>query len=171
MTRVTGTSVRRRLSLWDPGHLLALGLGTGLVPRAPGTAGSLLALPLFLGLAPFGVSLHALAVAALFILGIYVAGRSARALGVHDHGAIVIDEVAGMLLTWIGAPPGLAVVIVGFVLFRLFDILKPWPIGYVDRHLAGGTGIMLDDLLAGALAAGVLQLLLHAPLTGAILAS
>ncbi|MDZ7841528.1 MAG: phosphatidylglycerophosphatase A [Gammaproteobacteria bacterium] len=161
MSRATGTSVRDALSLTDPGHLLALGLGTGLLPRAPGTWGSLLAIPVFFMLHPFGPVIYVAAVTVLFVLGIYLCGRTARALGVHDHGAIVIDEVVGMLVTWVAAGPGWFTVVAGFVLFRFFDIVKPWPIRRIDREVAGGMGIMLDDLLAGLMAAAVLQALLQ----------
>lgn len=163
MTRATDTSVRGALSLADPGHLLALGLGAGLLPRAPGTWGSLLAVPLFFILHPFGTLTYVAVVAVLFVLGVYLSGRTARALGVHDHGAIVIDEVVGMLVTWVAAGPGWFTVVAGFVLFRFFDIVKPWPIRRIDKEVAGGMGIMLDDLLAGLMAAAVLQVLIQAP--------
>lgn len=153
--------IRREISLADPGHLLAIGLGTGLMPKAPGTWGSVLAVPIFIVLAPYGQAAYAAAVAALFLAGVYLAGRTARALGIHDHNAIVIDEVAGMLATWVGAEPGWLAIGLGFVLFRIFDIAKPWPIRRIDRDVQGGVGIMLDDLLAGAMAAIVLQILLY----------
>jgi len=165
MARATGTLNKIGVSLADPGHLLALGLGTGLMPRAPGTWGTLLGLPLFLALSPYSLHLYISAVALLFAAGIYVAGRTARALGVHDHSAIVIDEVVGMLVTLAAVEPGWFGVIAGFALFRFFDIVKPWPIRWVDRAMGGGLGIMLDDVLAGLMAAVVLQGLLYwAPL-------
>lgn len=162
---VTNTSgskdVHHEISLKDPGHLLALGLGTGLMPKAPGTWGSLLAVPLFLALSPHGQVLYVMVTAALFVAGVYLSGRTARALGVHDHSAIVVDEVVGMLVTWIAVDPGWFTIVAGFLLFRIFDVLKPWPIYRIDRSCKGGMGIMLDDLAAGAMAAVVLQLLLH----------
>lgn len=141
--------------------MLSLGLGTGLVPKAPGTWGSLLAVPVFIVLYPYGQLVYITAVAALFVLGVYLAGRTARALGVHDHNAIVIDEVVGMLATWIAIDPGWAAVLAGFVLFRFFDIVKPWPIRRIDQSCSGGLGIMLDDLAAAVMAAAVLQVLVH----------
>jgi phosphatidylglycerophosphatase A len=156
------------VSLADPGHLLSLGLGTGLLPRAPGTWGSLLGVPLFLLLHPLGQVSYVLLVIALFVLGVYISGRTARALGVHDHSAIVIDEVVGMLVTWVLVGPGWFTIVAGFVLFRLFDILKPWPVSWIDRSVSGGLGIMLDDLVAGLMAAVVLQVLIQAPLTLAV---
>lgn len=163
MSKATSTSVRPGIALRDPGHLLSLGLGAGLMPRAPGTWGSLLAVPIYLVLYPYGQAVYIIVVAVMFGAGIYLTGRTAKALGVHDHPAIVIDEVAGMMVTWLGAPPSWPVVLIGFVLFRLFDILKPWPIRRIDEGLGGGTGIMVDDLLAGLMAAAVLQLLLYWP--------
>jgi len=139
------------------------------MPRAPGTWGTLLAVPIYLVLHPYGQAVYVMVVAVMFGAGVYLSGRTAKALGVHDHSAIVIDEVVGMLVTWTGAAPGWAVVLVGFVLFRLFDILKPWPIRRIDEGVEGGTGIMLDDLLAGLMAAAVLQLLLYwSPLATAV---
>lgn len=161
MSKATGTSVNHSISLADPGHMLSLGLGAGLVPKAPGTWGSLLAVPLFIVLHPYGHTTYVVAVAGLFVLGVYLSGRTARALGVHDHSAIVIDEVVGMLVTWVGTGPGWLTVVAGFVLFRFFDIVKPWPVRRIDREFTGGMGIMLDDVVAGAMAAAVLQLLIY----------
>lgn len=150
--------------------MLSLGLGAGLVPRAPGTWGSLLAVPLFIVLHPYGQATYILTVAVLFVVGVYLSGRTARALGVHDHGAIVIDEVVGMLATWVAVGPGWGTILAGFALFRFFDIVKPWPIRRIDQSVGGGLGIMLDDLVAAAMAAVVLQILVHvAPLALAFL--
>lgn len=93
------------------------------------------------------------------VAGIWICGKAARDLGVHDHPGIVWDEIAGYLLTMLAAPVGWIWIAVGFGLFRLFDIWKPWPIGWLDRRVAGGFGIMLDDLVAGLLAALCMQLL------------
>lgn len=138
--------------LRDPGHLLALGFGSGLAPRAPGTFGSLAALPLAWGLLQLPLALQLLLVGAAIVLGIWICGRCARALGTHDHGAIVWDEFAGLWLALLGMAPTLPNLVLGFALFRLFDIAKPWPISWADRRVHGGLGTMLDDLLAGALA-------------------
>lgn len=145
--------------LRDPGHLLALGFGSGLVPRAPGTAGTLVAVPLYLSCVGLPGYAYLLVAVAAFAVGIYVCGRTARALGVHDHPGIVWDEVVGYLVTMAWAPSGAIWVVLGFVCFRLFDILKPWPIRAFDRSVHGGFGIMLDDLLAGFAAAASLALL------------
>lgn len=170
MSKATGTFNNKGVSLSDPGHLLSLGLGSGLLPWAPGTWGSLLALPVYLVLSPYGPLTYVAWVLLLLAVGIYLAGRTARALGVHDHSAIVIDEVVGMMVTLVWVRPGWFAVVAGFLLFRFFDIVKPWPIKRIDRDVGGGLGIMLDDVLAGIMAAIVLQGLLYwapLPLVGA----
>ncbi|MCP5201338.1 MAG: phosphatidylglycerophosphatase A [Gammaproteobacteria bacterium] len=135
--------------LLDPGHWLALGAGSGLSPWAPGTCGSAAALLLYWPLANSG-PLPILGMAcALFALGVPLCGRTARVLGEHDHGAIVLDEVVGMLLTVSFCSSGVVGVVVGFCAFRFFDIVKPWPVRWADGRVQGGLGIMLDDLLAG----------------------
>ncbi|GAA0366225.1 phosphatidylglycerophosphatase A [Bowmanella denitrificans] len=140
------------LSLKNPAHFLALGFGSGLAPWAPGTFGSLAAVPLVLLAAFSGSALYLLVTLAACVAGVWICGKTARDMGVHDHSAIVWDEVAGMLLTFMLAPVNLTTLVAGFILFRLFDIVKPWPISYLDKHIHGGLGIMLDDILAGILA-------------------
>jgi len=139
-------------SLRNPHHLLALGFGAGLAPRAPGTAGTLVAVPLYLALEPLTTPWYLAAVTALFVLGLWICGRTARDLGAADPGAIVWDEIVGYLATMVVAPHGWLWIVVGFVLFRIFDISKPWPVGLADRRVHGGLGIMLDDLLAAGYA-------------------
>lgn len=141
----------------NPLHLLAFGLGSGFVPKAPGTAGTLVGIPLFLLLSDLPLAWYLAVVALLFAVGIPLCTRVSRDLGVHDHGGIVWDEIVGFLVTMTAAPPGVLPLMLGFVLFRLFDILKPWPIRALDRRIGGGLGIMLDDLVAGLFAAAVLQ--------------
>lgn len=145
--------------LRHPLDFLALGFGSGLMPTAPGTAGTVVAIPVYLLLQPLPVKVYIALIAALFIAGIPVCAHTARRMGVHDHPAIVWDEIVGYLVAMTFAPPGWLWVAAGFVLFRLFDIVKPWPIAFVDRSLSGGFGIMADDLLAGVATAAVLQLL------------
>lgn len=142
----------------DPFHLLAFGFGSGLAPKAPGTFGTLAAMPLaaLAWLLPFGVTV-AIGVG-LSALAVWICGVSARRLGVHDHPGIVLDEIAGYYLAMLFAPQGVLWLAAGFVLFRFFDIAKPWPIGWLDRRLAGGLGIVVDDLVAGVFA-GILLLL------------
>lgn len=96
----------------------------------------------------------------LFGVGVYLCGKAASDVGVHDHPAIVWDEIAGFFITMIAVPPGWFYLLLGFVLFRLFDILKPWPIKAIDRSVHGGLGIMLDDVLAGIMACLTIHLYL-----------
>lgn len=141
-----------------PHHWLAFGLGSGLAPWAPGTVGTLAAIPLYLVLAPLPVGWYLGALALLSALGVWICGRTADDLGCEDPSAIVWDEWAGYLLAMTAAPAGWPWVLGGFAAFRLFDIWKPWPIRAAERLRPAGLAIMLDDLLAGAMAWGVLQL-------------
>ncbi|MDA1371075.1 MAG: phosphatidylglycerophosphatase A [Proteobacteria bacterium] len=145
-------------SVWrNPVHFLAFGLGSGAVPKAPGTAGSLAAVLLYLPLSELSVSAYALVLITSFSLGIWLCGKTAEEIGVHDHGGIVWDEFVGMWFTLFMAPEGWLWIGLGFCLFRALDILKPWPIKWVDKRVAGGLGIMLDDVLAGIMAALCIQ--------------
>jgi len=143
----------------DPLHLLAFGLGTGLAPKAPGTVGSLLALLLFYPLSLLPWWLYGLIVLIAAGAGIWICGRTSKDLGVHDHGGIVWDEFVGMWITLFMLPAGWQWPLVGFVLFRILDVFKPWPIGWADRRVEGGLGIMLDDVFAGIMACLCLQAL------------
>ena len=145
--------------LRHPLDLLALGFGSGLLPRAPGTAGTIVAIPLYLVMQSLALTVYVPLVAVLFLLGIPICAHTAKRLGVHDHPGIVWDEIVGYLVTMTFAPTGWLWVLAGFLLFRFFDVLKPWPIRWLDRRVGGGFGIMVDDLLAGIAAAAVLQLL------------
>ena len=142
--------------LRHPVHFLSLGFGSGLAPKAPGTFGTIAAIPLYLALATTSSEIYISITIALFLIGIYLCQVTATALGVHDHGAIVWDEIVGFLVTMSFVKYSLISVIVGFLLFRLFDILKPWPISWLDKKVQGGLGIMLDDLLAAVFAAAML---------------
>jgi len=144
--------------LRDPVHLIALGFGAGLAPVAPGTFGSLVGLAIALALAPLGLGWNLAAVALAVAAGVWICGESARRLGVHDHPAIVWDEVAGMLIAMLAAPDAWWGALLAFALFRLFDIAKPWPIREIDHGMSGGAGIILDDVLAGVFAALVLMI-------------
>ena len=140
-------------------HMLAFGFGAGCSPKAPGTMGTLLAVALYLPLSRLPLAAYGAVLVAVIVAGIWICDKASRDLGVHDHPGIVGDEVAGYLLTMFAAPPGWVWIAVGFALFRLFDIWKPWPIGWFDRRVSGGLGIMLDDLVAGVVAAACLQAL------------
>lgn len=148
---------------WDwrrPHHWIAFGFGAGLSPLAPGTVGTLAAIPLYLvlqALSPLG---YLLVLAVMFLVGLWACDKTARELGASDPGAIVWDEIIGFLVTMAQAPPGWIWILLGFILFRLFDILKPWPIGALDQRIKGGLGILLDDLVAGVMAWGLLQLVI-----------
>lgn len=136
--------------LLNPVHFLALGFGSGLARKAPGTFGTLAALPLVWILHTQLSTLNYLIVAlALSALGIWICRYTANALGVHDHQAIVWDEVCGILLAMTALPMTWWSMVLAFVVFRFFDIVKPGPIGWCDKQLHGGLGIMADDILAG----------------------
>ena len=150
-----------RSLLLDPAHFIALGFGAGLVPKLPGTAGSLVGVLLFLAARDLSWPVYLCFVTAIAAIGTIAAHRSSRLLEDKDPGCIVIDEVAGMLLALCWLPPEWIWLIVAFVLFRLFDIFKPWPIGLADRRVSGGFGIMLDDILAGAFTLACVQLLYY----------
>ncbi|MBI4951854.1 MAG: phosphatidylglycerophosphatase A [Myxococcales bacterium] len=136
-------------------HALALWFGCGLVPYAPGTAGTLGAIPLYLLVRPHGLGVVLATAVLLTAVGIWAAGRVAAHSGTHDPQIVVIDEVAGVFVTWLAAPASAAGLVTGVVLFRIFDVCKPWPARRAER-LAGGWGIVLDDLAAGAWGAALL---------------
>jgi phosphatidylglycerophosphatase A len=149
------------LPLWHPAALFATGFGTGLLPFAPGTCGSLAGLPFAWVIRSYWGAVGLAAAAALaFIVGWWGASTVAQASGTADPGAIVIDEVAGQWLVLVPAPLDPLSYAIAFVLFRTFDIWKPWPVRWADRRVKGGLGIMLDDLLAAVYAALVLSVLL-----------
>lgn len=147
-------------NIWrNPVHFLALGFGSGCIPRAPGTFGTLAAIPLYWWLRDLTLADYLLLTAVAFAAGIWLCGRTTRDLGIHDHPSIVWDEIVGYFITMIAAPSGWLWIIAGFGLFRVFDIFKPWPIAWVDKRVSGGFGIMLDDVLAGFYAWLILQFL------------
>ena len=138
-------------------NLLATWFGGGLVPFAPGTAGALVALPgaylisYFTGAVGLGIG-----VIIVFFLGVWVANIHYQKSGSHDSKEVVIDEVAGQWLTLLLVPADVVFYVIGFVLFRIADIAKPWPINIIDRKINNGLGVMLDDLVAGAISAIIL---------------
>ena len=142
----------------NPVHILASGFGSGLAPRAPGTFGTIAAIPIVLLAQFLPVWWYVGVTVLMFVAGIFICGRAARDWGVSDHPAIVWDEFVGLLVTMSAAPVGAVWLLAGFVLFRLFDIAKPWPICSLDRRVHGGFGIMLDDVVAGVFAAVILTL-------------
>ncbi len=138
--------------LKNPLHFISLGFGSGLMPKAPGTFGTLAAIPLYWLLSQFDFFTYLVVTLFVTLIGIYLCAYTSKALGVHDHSGIVIDEIAGYFITMIAVPFDWLWLVVGFILFRFFDILKPWPISWLDKNLQGGLGIMLDDVLAGVFA-------------------
>jgi phosphatidylglycerophosphatase A len=145
--------------LTDPVLFLAFGFGSGLAKKAPGTCGTLAAIPVYCLFAQTSLLIYSLLTITATLIGISLCGIAADKLGEHDFGGIVWDEVAGYLITLWFVPFSWQTTLVGFILFRIFDIFKPWPIKWVDQHVHGGFGIMLDDVLAGIFAGALLSLL------------
>ena len=141
----------------SPVHWLAFGFGSGFAPKAPGTLGSAAATLLYLPLAELPLAIYCVLVVLAFVAGVWICGSTSRQLGVHDHGGIVWDEFVGVWITLTAVPPNLSGMLFGFLLFRLLDIVKPWPIMCADKKVHGGFGIMLDDAIAGILASACLQ--------------
>jgi len=147
-------------SSWkNPIHILAFGFGSGASPLAPGTVGTVAAIPLFLLLSQLPAFFYILAVLIISCVGVIICDRCAKDLKVHDHSGIVWDEFAGYLITMIAIPVHVWTILLGFLLFRLFDIWKPWPIKYFDKHVKGGLGIMMDDVVAGLISWAILYAL------------
>lgn len=159
-------ALREKINLANPVHFLALGFGSGLAPIMPGTFGTLAALPLVVLLSLATMPIYIVATLLIGIVGIWICDKTAKDMGVHDHSSIVWDEVAGMLVTMLFVPITWQSLLAGFVLFRLFDILKPWPIRYLDKYVHGGFGIMIDDIVAGLFACAGLHLFLYYGLLG-----
>jgi phosphatidylglycerophosphatase A len=141
-----------RLAYSDPWCFLGLGFGSGLAPKAPGTLGTLAAIPLYAFLMHAPPEIYLATTILLFIAGIPICSFTEKRIGIQDHSGIVWDEIVGFLLTLTLLPPNMTSLTLGFIFFRLFDILKPWPIRWFDQKVHGGLGIMLDDAIAGLLA-------------------
>jgi phosphatidylglycerophosphatase A len=157
-------AAQRRAVLGHPAGWIASGFGSGLSPFAPGTAGSAAALLPWLALRELPMPWYLLVIVVAFVIGVWASNVVVRQLGINDPGVIVWDEFVGQwisllpLLIW----PGHWIWIVGgFLLFRVFDVWKPWPCSWADRTVKGGFGVMLDDVLAGIYAAIVLGILLQ----------
>ncbi|WP_299977133.1 phosphatidylglycerophosphatase A [uncultured Pseudoteredinibacter sp.] len=142
----------------DPRLLLAFGFGSGLSPKAPGTFGTIAALPFVFLLQASPIYIYLAVLVIGFAIGVYLCEHASKVMGVHDHGGIVWDEFIGMWLAMLAVPLGWQWLLAGFILFRIFDIAKPWPIGWLDKKVSGGFGIMIDDVLAGLYALLILQL-------------
>ena len=145
--------------LTDPVLFLAFGFGAGLAKKAPGTFGTLVAIPVYLVLVQVNLVVYSLCTILVILSGIWICGRAAEKLGEHDFSGIVWDEIAGFLVAMWLVPFSWQTVITGFILFRVFDIFKPWPINWIDSKVHNGLGIMLDDLIAGLFAGLILVLI------------
>jgi phosphatidylglycerophosphatase A len=136
---------------------LGLGFGSGLAPKAPGTFGTLAAVPIVWGMQSLSLTNYLLVTLIAFIVGIWICQQSAQWLQMEDPSAVVWDEIVGYMVTMIAAPQGWEWLVLGFILFRIFDIWKPWPIKWADQKLHGGFGIMVDDVIAGVFALILIQ--------------
>ncbi|KHT64056.1 phosphatidylglycerophosphatase [Photobacterium gaetbulicola] len=142
-----------KINLKNPWHLLATGFGSGLSPIIPGTMGTVAAIPLYLLMVQLPFTVYLLITVVAAFIGITICQKTSDDMGVHDHGSIVWDEFVGFWITMAIAPVvSWQWVLAGFVLFRFFDMVKPWPISWLDKHVHGGLGIMVDDILAGFMA-------------------
>ena len=152
----------------DPRVLVAVGFGSGFAPRAPGTAGSIAAVAVWWAcIAPLAPAAQIVVLVFATAIGIYCVAGACRVADVGDDSGIVFDEWLGMWIALIAVPRQWLAVMIAFLLFRLFDIWKPWPIGWIDRRVRGALGIVLDDIIAGGLAFVVLQLSIAAWRLGA----
>jgi len=145
----------------SPVQFLAFGFGSGLSPKAPGTAGTLVAVPLYLLVSGLNLPAYSLFIVVTALLGIWICDVASRQLGVHDHPGIVWDEFVGYWITMWAVPLDWVWILAGFVVFRLYDIAKPWPVSVLDRKVGGGLGIMIDDVLAGVMACLTLHIALR----------
>ena len=145
----------------DPLYFFAFGFGSGTFPYAPGTVGTLMSVPFFLFMQPLSVPFYFLCVMLFIAASIFACEKVSREIQVQDHQGMCIDEFAGFFVTMINAPQGLSWLVVGFLLFRFFDIVKPWPIRLMDEKIHGGFGMVLDDVMAGFYSFLIIQLLAY----------
>jgi phosphatidylglycerophosphatase A len=149
-------------SVWtNPVHFIACGFGVGAFPIMPGTAGTLACIPFVILAARLSLWWYLAITLAVCLISMWSTGQADKDFAEHDHPATVSDEYAGFFVTMIAVPISLYSILIGFVLFRLFDIWKPWPISWMDKNIGGGLGVVLDDVAAGALSCAILQALLY----------
>jgi phosphatidylglycerophosphatase A len=149
-----------KLLISHPAHFFAMGFGSGLAKKAPGTFGTLVGIPLFWLISTQLIFIQLSIIASLFLIGIYFCDKTGKALGISDHGSIVWDEIVAIMLVLTFTPCQWQYWLVAFLTFRLFDIWKPFPIRQCDAHIKGGIGVMLDDLLAAFYAIGSMKVLI-----------
>lgn len=149
-------------TVWtNPLHFIAFGFGTGTIPFAPGTFGTLIAIPFYLAMQSLSAATYLAVLIFIILSSTWVCHKVTQEIGIEDHQGMCLDEVVGYLVTMFCAPIGWKWIWIGFLLFRFFDILKPWPIRFIDRRMTGGIGIILDDVLAGVMSCIVLQIFAH----------
>ena len=153
-------SIRGKDLISKPGNILAFGFGSGLSSIAPGTVGTVVAIPIYLAIVSINELILPAVVLIALVVGIKICGDAAASLQTHDHPGIVWDEIVGYWITMLFIPVTFLSIAIGFLLFRFFDIVKPWPIKWADQKVSGGLGIMLDDVIAGIMANIVLQALI-----------
>lgn len=147
-------------SIWtNPIHFIGCGFGVGAIPIFPGTFGTLLALPIYFVIQPLPLLIYIVITVILNLVGIWICGKINQDFGTTDHSAAVWDEIASFLIVMIAVPPTWYFILMGFLLFRIFDIWKPWPISWLDKNIHGGLGVMLDDIAAAIISWIILQVL------------
>lgn len=147
-------------SVWQkPSHFIAFGFGSGTIPFAPGTFGTLMAIPFYLALSTFSHTTYLFLLIFFTLTSMWLCDKVSKEIHFDDHSGMCLDEIIGFLITMFHAPNGFTWIILGFLLFRLFDIWKPWPIHLIDEKMEGGIGAILDDVLAGIYSFIIIQLL------------
>lgn len=137
-------------SIWQkPSHFIAFGFGSGAIPIAPGTFGTLMAIPFYLALRSLPLSAYIVIVVAIMIASMWLSEKVSKEIRVDDHQGMCLDEIVGFLVTMTAIPHGAGWIVAGFILFRFFDIVKPWPIRLIDTKMHNGIGVILDDVMAG----------------------
>lgn len=146
-------------TVWtNPLHFIAFGFGAGCFPMAPGTFGTLMAIPFYLVMRPLSLTSYFALLILIIVGSMWVCQKVSHDVGVEDHQAMCLDEIVGFLVTMFAAPHHWVWIVLGFVLFRLFDILKPWPIRLIDNQLKGGVGMIMDDVMAGIFSCVLIQI-------------
>ena len=147
--------------LKNPIHFIAFGFGSGCLPKCPGTFGTLLGIPFYMLLIFLPWQLYFISIIAFFLVGVWLCDVTGKHLGVHDHSGIVWDEIVGFLVAMFLVPFDWLLLLLGFLLFRFFDIFKPFPIAWLDSNIGGGLGVMLDDVFAGIYALVIIQIIIY----------